>query len=139
MSDRRTPRSPEPPPRSGALGTLGDLLAQRGLAPASPPAASGASGDVPAARPPADAPDLSRCGKVVVRRERKGHGGKTATVVAGLGLPQSALDRVARTLRRALGCGASVSGDQVIVQGDQAERVRDWLAARGANRIVLGN
>jgi translation initiation factor 1 len=75
----------------------------------------------------------------VVRRERKGHGGKTATVIAGLALPASELERVARALRRGLGCGAGVAGEQVVVQGDQSERVRAWLASRGARRVVAGS
>ncbi len=130
------PRDAQPPAPS-SLGTLGDLLAHRGVA-------RGAPEPSPLAAPPAAARepgalDLSRCGKIVVRRERKGHGGKTATVVAGLGLPARDLDRAARTLRRALGCGATADGDQLVVQGDQAMRVRAWLAARGARRIVLGS
>jgi translation initiation factor 1 (eIF-1/SUI1) len=129
VSRRRAPDPDSPPPAS--LGTLGDLLARHGVA-APVPAA-------PAATQPADVPDLARCGKLVVRRERKGHGGKTATVVAGLGLPARELERLARALRRALGCGASVERDLLVLQGDQAPRVQAWLAARGARRIVLGN
>ena len=72
-------------------------------------------------------------------RERKGHGGKTATVVTGLVLAAPALEHVAKTLRRALGCGASVDGDRLIVQGDQVPRVQAWLAAQGARRIVVGS
>ena len=72
-------------------------------------------------------------------RERKGHGGKTATVVSGLGLPARDLEAVVRALRRALGCGASIDGDRLVVQGDQVPRVRAWLAAQGARRIVVGN
>ena len=74
-----------------------------------------------------------------MRRERKGHGGKTATVIAGLGLSASDLERLARTVRRALGCGASVAGEQVVVQGDHTERLGAWLTARGVRRLVLGN
>ncbi len=74
-----------------------------------------------------------------MRRARKGRGGKTATVVAGLGLPACDLDRLARALRRALGCGASVDGEHIVVQGDQAARVQAWLGAQGARRTVLGN
>jgi len=120
-----------------SLGTLGDLLARRGFhGNAAPPSAAPATeshGPAPAG------PDLSRCGKLTVSRERKGHGGKTATVVTGLGLPAQDLDGVARALRRALGCGASVDGDRVVVQGDQVPRVQAWLGARGARRIVVGN
>jgi translation initiation factor 1 (eIF-1/SUI1) len=76
----------------------------------------------------------------VVRRERKGHGGKTATVIAGLALPAQGLEQVARSLRRSLGCGASAAGgEQVVVQGDQTDRVRAWLVARGVERVVVGN
>jgi translation initiation factor 1 len=84
-------------------------------------------------------PDLSRCGKLTVARERKGHAGKTATIVTGLELAARDLDGVARALRRALGCGASADGDRVVVQGDQVPRVQAWLAAQGARRIVVGN
>ena len=111
-----------------SLGTLGDLLASRGLQAA-----------LPRRRGPRIGPDLARCGKITLSRERKGHGGKTATVVTGLELPARELESVARALRRALGCGVTADGDRVLVQGDQATRVRDWLAAQGARRIVLGN
>jgi translation initiation factor 1 len=121
--------------REASLGTLGDLLASRGVrgsATAPPPAARESSG----AR---TGPDLALCGKIVLSRERKGHGGKMATVVAGLGLAGRDLESIAKALRRALGCGASVDGERVLVQGDQVARVRDWLAARGARWIVVGN
>ena len=75
-----------------AAGSLGELLKARGVAvsPAAPTAPVSAGGAVV---------DLSRCGKLVLRRERKGRGGKTATVVEGLGLSASALERTLRTLR----------------------------------------
>jgi len=115
----------------GTLGTsLADALARRGVAVS--PAAS------PAAAPPPN-DDLARCGKIVLRRERRGRGGKTATVIAGLGLRAGALEALARELRHALGCGATVEGDTVVVQGDLAARVAPWLSARGARRIVVGN
>lgn len=122
-----------PPPR-GPGGTLGDLLRRQGVpvadAPAPPPAPSGAA---------APALDLGGAAKIVVRRERKGRGGKTATVVEGLKLPPSGLERVARELKRALGCGASIEGGAVVLQGDLAERVAPWLAGRGARRVVVGS
>ena len=140
MTRGRPPASGRDAGSSGAqasLGTLGDLLARRGLhgtpAPPPAPAATDAAGRSPVG------PDLSRCGKLTVARERKGHAGKTATIVTGLELAARDLDGVARALRRALGCGASVDGDRVVVQGDQVPRVQAWLAAQGARRIVVGN
>lgn len=82
-------------------------------------------------------PDLR--GKIVVRREKKGRGGKTATVIEGLGLPPEALQELAQQLRRSLGCGAQVEGTNIVLTGAQTERVRDWLSAHGATRVVIGN
>src|SRR5262249_61410762 len=90
--------------RPPSLARLGELLARRGLhgSPDSPQT----SAQTEEPRPAAGGPDLSRCGKVTVARERKGHGGKTATVVTGLGLTAPDLERVPKTLRPALRGGA---------------------------------
>lgn len=74
--------------------------------------------------------------KVVVRMQRKGHGGKTVTVVDGV--LAAARDEVCSALKRALGCGARVEGDSVVVQGDMVERAASWLEARGAAKVVRG-
>lgn len=89
--------------------------------------------------PPAGQPfDFSRAGKIVLARERKGRGGRTVTRISGAGLPAD-LEALARALRQALGCGTSVEGAAVIVQGDIPERVRAWLEAHGARQIVAGS
>jgi translation initiation factor 1 len=127
-----------PQPASGGDSPFAIALRKAGLAvphpsPAAPPAA-------PSARPPAEERvDLARCGKLVVRRERKGHGGKTVTRVEGLEAGPAALESLARDLRKALGCGATVDDDAVVLQGDLTERAGDWLRARGATRVVRGN
>src|SRR4030095_12096022 len=85
------------------------------------------------------APDLSRSGKIVVRRERKGHGGKTVTVIDGLKLGRAQLGAGARIRRKALGCGARVEDGRLVVQGDLATAVATWLGAHGAARVIVGN
>ena len=116
-------------------GKLGDLLRQQGVTVRETPE--------PAAPAPASADaekiDFGGATKVVLRREKKGRGGKTATVVEGIKRPPSALERIARDLRKALGCGASVEGDTIVVQGDMAARIEPWLIARGAKKVVIGN
>ena len=77
--------------------------------------------------------------KIVLRREKKGRGGKTATVIEGIRLPPSGLERIARELKRALGCGARIEGTTIVVQGDLTARIEPWLADHGAKRIVIGN
>lgn len=96
----------------------------------------------PAAQEPAEAVDpvaalLAR--RVVVRRERKGRGGKTVTVVQWPdGAEAAALDALAKELRKGLGTAAQREETSIAVQGDIADRVAAWLAGRGAARIVRG-
>ena len=72
-----------------------------------------------------------------IRREKKGRGGKTVTRVRGL--PPDELPRWAGDLKRALGCGATVEGDDVVLLGDLVGRAADWLTARGAKQVLRGN
>lgn len=77
--------------------------------------------------------------RLVVRRERKGRGGKTVTVVQFPdGGDEGALDALAKELRKALGTAAQREDATVAVQGDIVDRVADWLGRRGAARIVRG-
>lgn len=115
-------------------GSLGDLLAKQGLK------VSDTTAEPPAPTPAKPAGiDLSTANKIVVRRERKGRGGKTATIVAGLAMKPKQLDAFAKDLKRALGCAATVDGDTIVLGGDLTTRVAAWLQQHGAKRIVIGN
>jgi translation initiation factor 1 len=74
--------------------------------------------------------------KATVRLERKGRGGKEVTLVEGLGLPPEELSRWLADCKQALGCGGAVEGDALALQGDQRERARAFLAARGVKKIA---
>jgi translation initiation factor 1 len=89
----------------------------------------------PAPAPPVGAPPAPA--RAVVRIERKGRGGKEATVVEKLGLPPQALEAWLAEARRALGCGGAVEDGALVLQGDQRERVARWLEARGVPRVTV--
>lgn len=132
MKKREAQVIPAAPKR---LSTLGELLRARGVQ---------VAGEEPGAPPPRPAvepgqPELSRGAKIVVRRERKGHGGKTVTVIDGLGLSPAQLEAVARRMRKALGCGSWVDRGRVVLQGDFAQGAEAWLLRHGAARVVQGN
>ena len=78
-------------------------------------------------------------GRVTVRRERSGRGGKTVTIAEGPGLAGQDLARLARDAAAALGLGARVEAGALVLQGDQGERFRAWLTARGFAQVVRGN
>ena len=82
---------------------------------------------------------LAGQGKLLLRREKKGRGGKTVTVLSGLTLSLPARETLARELKKGLGCGAALEGDTVVLQGDIAPRAQTWLLAHGAKTVVIGN
>jgi translation initiation factor 1 len=124
------------PPSKTASNPFAKLAAMRdALPPGEAPAAQAAT--VATAVDPVAAL-LAR--RVVVRRERKGRGGKTVTLVqCADGADGAALDALAKELRKALGTAAQREEGAVAVQGDIADRVADWLKGRGAGRIVRGD
>jgi translation initiation factor 1 len=77
-----------------------------------------------AARPESD-------GVVRVRREKKGRGGKTATVVRGLPGTEAELKKIAKTLKQKCGVGGSVKDFEIVIQGDNVALVIEALSAAG--------
>jgi len=123
MSKRRaTPEAPPARPFNDPFARLRERLPE-------PPSGAGAG-------PTAPPPEAAAPARAVVRLERKGRGGKEATVIEKLALSPSALEGWANALKRALGCGGCVEGDALVVQGDQRERVARWLEARGVRKVV---
>lgn len=103
-----------------------------------PPGEAPKTVDAPS-QTPADPVAALLARKLVVRRERKGRGGKTVTLVQWPdGADEPALMALARELRKALGTAAQPEENSVAVQGDIDDRVADWLAKRGAMRVVRG-
>lgn len=69
--------------------------------------------------------------RCVLRLEKKGRAGKSVTVVAELPQNQAFLTALAAELKRACGTGGTVASGAVEIQGDQRERLRPLLAAKG--------
>jgi translation initiation factor 1 len=81
--------------------------------------------DLPAQRP--------RLGRVVLRREKAHRGGKTVIVVYDFApqVSNAKIEALASQLKKACGCGGTVKGREVEIQGDQPGRIRTLLTAEG--------
>jgi translation initiation factor 1 len=66
-----------------------------------------------------------------LRMEKKGRGGKTVTVVFGLPNNDEFLRNLCGELKRACGCGGTVTEDGVELQGELRDRVRAHLEKKG--------
>jgi translation initiation factor 1 len=92
----------------------------------------------PAAAPPDGPAAAGAPSRAVVRIERKGRGGKEATLVEKLDLPPPALAAWLDEAKRALGCGGAVEDGALVLQGDQRARIARWLERRGVRKVTLG-
>ena len=71
--------------------------------------------------------------KLTVRKEKKGRGGKTVTVVEGYkGNPQT-LETLCKKVKQQCGVGGSVDCKTFIIQGDKADQVVKILIKEGYN------
>ena len=110
-----------------ALGGLGNAFAGMESPMVSPE--SSASMHAPST-PPAP---VWKMGRVVLRRERAGRGGKTVVIVDDFArhLPAAVIERTAKLIRAACGCGGTVKDRRIEVQGDQPAKVRAALEGEG--------
>ena len=100
------------------------------LSPSNGPAAVSVRGTTPAER---------NRGRVEVRRETGGRGGKTVTVVdgfVGIGLPEK--EQLTKKMRGACGCGGTVKDGAIEIQGDQRENVARILREAGFRPVMAG-
>ncbi|GIX43911.1 MAG: translation initiation factor [Candidatus Sumerlaea sp.] len=87
-----------------------------------------------ASKPEVEAPPpkpVSRQHSITVALDTKGRRGKAVTVISGLELPPAALEMIAKDLKAKCGAGGTVEGSQILIQGDQRERVSAYLSQLG--------
>ncbi|HLP09988.1 MAG TPA: translation initiation factor [Opitutaceae bacterium] len=108
----------------GALSATG--LPQQPPAPAAPAAKKAA-------------PAKKNRGRVEIRRETGGRGGKVVTTVSGfvgIGLPEK--EELAKKMRNAAGSGGTVKDGQIEIQGDKREVVARILQEAGFQPVMAG-
>ena len=75
-------------------------------------------------------PNRELPGRVVLTRETKSRGGKTVTRISFREGAPSDPAALAKRLRSTLGCGGTVEGGDILLQGDQTERSAEWFTAK---------
>lgn len=87
----------------------------------------------PAPSAPAAPKDIWKMGRVVLRKETSGRSGKSVIVVYDFAthLPVSVIETIAKKLRTACGCGGTVKGRLIEIQGDQPAKIRQLLEEEG--------
>lgn len=131
----------------GALAKLRSQLPSSATTSESKPASSAKATDArptPTAPVPAASKSQTPTGggrsipRAVVRLERTGRGGKEVTVVEHMDLQPTERDRWLKALKASLGCGGVVEGNNLVLQGDQRDRLPKLLTARGVRKVTIG-
>lgn len=69
--------------------------------------------------------------------ERKGRGGKQATIITGFTCDDEALKQLASKLKSSLGVGGSARGGEILIQGDFRQRVLELLKQMGFKGRII--
>lgn len=63
--------------------------------------------------------------------EKKGRGGKTATIIEGFTCSDEELSEIAARLKKKLGVGGSARGGEILIQGNLPDQVKSLLKSEG--------
>lgn len=69
--------------------------------------------------------------KLRIRLETKHRGGKTVTIVEGFSGKDTDLQDLGKKLKTSCGTGGSAKDGEIIIQGDQREKIKIWLLKNG--------
>ena len=69
--------------------------------------------------------------KLKIKLETKHRGGKAVTLVAGFIGKEEDLQDLGKKLKNFCGTGGSAKDGEIIIQGDQREKVLQWLVKNG--------
>jgi translation initiation factor 1 len=73
--------------------------------------------------------------KLKIRLDNKRRGGKTVTLVEGFIGKDDDLQILGKSLKNFCGTGGSAKDGEIIIQGDQREKVYQWLVKNGYKSV----
>lgn len=69
--------------------------------------------------------------------EKKGRGGKTATIISGFEISDEEIKALASKMKAKLGTGGSARGGEILIQGDRRKDVLEYLKTSGFKARII--
>ncbi len=76
--------------------------------------------------------------KIRVKLETKHRGGKAVTLIDGFIGTDADKEELGKKLKTMCGTGGSVKGDEILIQGDNREKIVQWLLKNGYTHTKKG-
>lgn len=77
-------------------------------------------------------------GVVRIQREVKGRGGKAVCVIYGLSGDETEIKQLLKELKNKCACGGAIKDGTIEIQGDNRDKIRDILTAKGYKIKLAG-
>lgn len=77
-------------------------------------------------------------GIVRIQRETKGRKGKGVCVVTGLDMEDADLKLLAAQLKKICGCGGAIKDGNIEIQGDNRDKIKEYLMKQGHTVKLAG-
>ncbi|CNH35465.1 translation initiation factor Sui1 [Yersinia aldovae] len=87
--------------------------------------------DIKPARPKGD-------GIVRIQRQTSGRKGKSVCLITGIDSSDEMLEKLAAELKKKCGCGGSIKGGVIEIQGDKRDLLKHLLEAKGMKVKLAG-
>ncbi len=75
---------------------------------------------------------------VRIHRQSKGRNGKPVSIITGVPLAGSELKQLAKELKAKCGVGGSIENHDILIQGDQRDKLKSLLEAKGYQVKLAG-
>ncbi|WP_300181364.1 stress response translation initiation inhibitor YciH [uncultured Aliivibrio sp.] len=77
-------------------------------------------------------------GIVRIQRETKGRKGKGVCAITGLDMEDTQLKLLAAQLKKVCGCGGAIKDGDIEIQGDNREKIKEFLVKQGHTVKLAG-
>lgn len=74
--------------------------------------------------------------RLIIRIDKKHRAGKVVTLIEGFVGTQSDKDQLVKQLKAFCGTGGSSKEGELLIQGDQKQKVLQWLSKNGYQQVI---